>query len=49
VERAAAEILYPFELVKKAFGPREGGSESKPTEAPGRRSPPAHARPCRAG
>ncbi len=33
-------FFYPFELVKKAFGPREGGSESKPTEAPGPALPP---------
>lgn len=33
-------FFYPFELVGMAFGPREGGSESKPIEAPRPALPP---------
>ncbi|QLA13567.1 hypothetical protein [Desulfolutivibrio sulfodismutans] len=32
--------FYPFELVEQAFGPREGGSESKPIKAPRPELPP---------
>jgi hypothetical protein len=28
-------FFYPFELAEMAFGPRENGPESKPTETPG--------------